>query len=317
METARAINPADIGAAPRLHAADLHEVVTDSTGLQLEKALAQVAELERKLASSRLESTAAQQQLELLTRANSWLGEPAFPCRHEVARGPPQGSPTKAMDGLSEGLDSNAMERLWPLLNKRTRFRKGDQIYRVGDGFNALYLIHVGSCKTVLLARGGQDQIAGYHMPGEIIGLDGVATDIHECQAVALESMEVHVLPFDQVEALARISGHFQHNLHKLLAKEGARAQALMILLGTLSSEQRLGVFLLDLSQRYQARGYSSCEFVLRMTRAEIGSYLGLKLETVSRTFSRFQHSGFIQVQGRGVKLLDRVALSRVVDCSV
>lgn len=315
MGTVRAIDPVDSGTAPPLPGGEVHALATNSTGPRLARALAQVEELERRLASSRRESTAARQQLEFITQACARREELAVPRRHEVACDPPPGSPAKAMDDLFAGFDSNAMKRLWPLTKRRTRLRKGGQLYGVGDRFNALYLIHAGSCKTVLLARGGQDQIAGYHMAGEVIGVDGVATDIHECQAVALEATEVHALPFDQVEALARCSGHLQHNLHRLLAKESVRAQALMILLGTLNSEQRLGVFLLDLSQRYQARGYSSCEFVLRMTRAEIGSYLGLKLETISRTFSRFHHEGLIQVQGRTVKLLDRVALGRIVDC--
>ena len=110
-------------------------------------------------------------------------------------------------------------------------------------------------------------------------------------------------------------SDRFRRNLHRLLSREGLRAQTLMIVLGTMRAEQRLAVFLLDLSQRYQARGYSSCEFVLRMTREEIGSHLGLKLETVSRLFSRLQREGLIQVQGRTVKMLDRLAVGQLVDC--
>ena len=216
---------------------------------------------------------------------------------------------------LSAGLGPDAAPHIKQILASRLRFRKGDQLYRVGDGFNALYAIRAGTCKTVLLARDGHDQIAGYHIVGDIIGIDGVGTDIHECQATALEDMDVCPLPFDQLENLARLSDPFRHNLHKLLSQESARAHALMLVLGTMRAEQRLAVFLLDLSQRYHARGYSSCEFVLRMTREEIGSYLGLKLETVSRLFSRFQREGLIQVQGRAVKLLDRLALSRLADC--
>ena len=145
--------------------------------------------------------------------------------------------------------------------------------------------------------------------------MDGIGTDVHGCQATALEETEVCPLPFDQIEALARFSNPFGRNLYRLLSQESARAHTLMIVLGTMRAEQRLAVFLLDLSQRYRAHGYSSCEFVLRMTREEIGSYLGLTLETVSRLFSRFQREGLFQVQGRTVKLLDRDAVSRLIDC--
>jgi CRP/FNR family transcriptional regulator len=123
-------------------------------------------------------------------------------------------------------------------------------------------------------------------------------------------------LPFDRLEALGRRNVGFQHNLHRLLSREIARERGVMVLLGTMAAERRLAVFLLDLSQRYHARGYSSCEFVLRMTREEIGSYLGLKLETVSRLFSRFQRDGLLQVQGRIVKLLDRQSLKQLLESS-
>ena len=238
------------------------------------------------------------------------------PVLREVKRSATQYSAwTLANFCLSAGLDPLATPRIARLLTKRNRFRKGDVLFRVGDGFDALYAIHIGSCKTVLLAQDGQDHVAGYHMAGEIIGMDGIGTDIHDCQATALEDMEVCPLPFDAIEDIARHSERFRHNLFKLLSQEAARARTMMVVLGKLNAEQRLAVFLLELSQRYCEHGYSSCEFVLRMTREEIGSYLGLKLETVSRLFSRFQHEGLIQVQGRGVKLLDRVAMNLLIDC--
>jgi CRP/FNR family transcriptional regulator len=150
-------------------------------------------------------------------------------------------------------------------------------------------------------------------MPGEIVGLDGIGNDAYECEAIALEDSEVCTLPFESIEQVARDNAMFQHNLHRQLSREIGRQRTLMLLLGTMSAEQRLAAFLLDLSQRYQARGYSSSEFILRMTREEIGSYLGLKLETVSRLLSRLQREGLIQVQGRVVKLLERAGLKELV----
>ena len=200
------------------------------------------------------------------------------------------------------------------ILTVPTRFRKGAVLYRVGDPFDALYVIRFGSCKIVLLAESGREQIAGYYMAGEIVGIDGVARAAHKCEATALEDMEVWRLPFDEIESLARLSQQFGHGFHQLLSQESERAYTLMLMLGSMRADQRLAFFLLDLSQRHQALGYSSCEFVLRMTRQEIGSYLGLKLETVSRLLSRFQREGLLQVEGRTVKLLDRVAVSQLVD---
>jgi CRP/FNR family transcriptional regulator len=217
---------------------------------------------------------------------------------------------------LSEGLDPEGMRQMDDLMSARIRMRKGETLFRTGDRFTSLYAIRSGSFKTVLLSEDGQEQVAGYHMPGDIIGTDGVGTDAHGCQAVALEDTEVRVLGFECLEALSRQNGRLQYNLHRLLSREIARERAVMMLLGTMHAEQRLATFLLDLSQRYQLLGYSPCEFVLRMTREEIGSYLGLQLETVSRLFSRFQRDGLVQVQGRVVKLLDRASMKRLVDSS-
>jgi len=210
---------------------------------------------------------------------------------------------------LLEGLDAETMRQMDALMSTRIRLRKGETLFRAGDRFTSLYAIRSGSFKTVLLAADGQDQVAGYHMSAEIIGTGGIGTGSHGCQAIALEDTEVCVLPFERLEALARQNSLFQRNLYRLLSREIARERALMLLLGTMRAEQRMAVFLLDLSQRYKLRGYSSCEFRLRMTREEIGSYLGLKLETISRLFSRFQREGLLQVEGRVVKLLDRASV--------
>ena len=213
---------------------------------------------------------------------------------------------------LPVGLDHDAMNQLDTVVTTRTKLKKGMALYRVGDTFTALYAIRLGSCKTTVLAEDGREQIAGYHMPGDIIGLDGIADDRHGCEAVALEDMEACVIPFDRLEDLARTVASLQRNLHQFLSREIGRDQNVMLLLGSMRAEERLAVFLLNLSDRYRRRGYSATEFVLRMTREEIGSYLGLKLETVSRLLSRLQEEGLLQVQGRTVKLLDLPALRQL-----
>jgi CRP/FNR family transcriptional regulator len=202
------------------------------------------------------------------------------------------------------------------LVGTRIRLRKGDVLFRTGDRFTALFAIRMGSCKTVMLTDDGSEQVVGNHLPGEIIGTEAIAADSHGCQAVALEDSEVCTLPFDRIEALAHVDPDFQRNLHRMMSKEIGRERSAALMLGTMRAEQRLSWFLLDLSSRYQARGYSSTEFVLRMTREEIGSQLGLKLETVSRLFSRFHDEALIQVRGRIVTLIDRLGLQQLITAS-
>jgi CRP/FNR family transcriptional regulator len=278
-----------------------------------ETAEVEIEDVEKALASLHKEPVATQRQVQALRRANTHIIEPAP--QHEDARSAPQYSTSRHPNlCLSEGVDPDTISHIEQLLVKRIRFRKGAVLYRVGGGFNALYAIRKGMCKTVLIAQDGQDHLAGFYMAGDIIGIDGIGTERHKCEATALEDVEVCPLPFDQIENLARLSAQFGHNLHTLLSQESTRAHALLIVLATMRAEKRLAVFLLDLSQRYQVRGYSPCEFVMRMSREEIGSYLGLKLETVSRLFSKFQREGLIHVQRRALKLLDRAALSQLVD---
>ena len=214
---------------------------------------------------------------------------------------------------LPIGLDHDALRQLDDLVTNRVRLKKGEVLYRAGDSFTALYAIRTGSCKTTVLAEDGREQVAGYHMLGDVIGMDGIGTERHGCQAVALEDSEYCVLPFGELGDLARSVAPLQRNLYQFLSREIARDHSVMLLLGSMRAEERLAAFLLNLSQRYRERGYSSTEFVLRMTREEIGSYLGLKLETVSRLFSRFHQEGLIQVQGRSIKLLDIAALKQLL----
>jgi len=214
---------------------------------------------------------------------------------------------------LPVGLAAIDMKQFDALIANRTRLKKQQTLYRAGEPFQALYAIRSGSLKTTVLAEDGREQMAGYHMLGEIIGFDGIGTDRHGCEAIALEDTEVCALPFISIEVLARTMPALQHNLHQVMSREITRNQGAMLFLGSMRAEERLALFLLNLAERYQIRGYSSTDYVLRVTREEIGSYLGLKLETVSRLFSRFQLEGLVHVQGRGVKLLDSVRLRRIV----
>ncbi len=214
---------------------------------------------------------------------------------------------------LPVGLSVGETEQLDKLVLHRNRFKKNETLYRAGDPFRALYAIRMGSFKTNVLAEDGREQIVGYHMLGEIIGYDGVGTDRHTVGAIALEEADVCALPFSQIENLARTVPMMQHTLHQFMSREMMRDQGAMLMLGSMRAEERLVVFLLNLADRYRRRGYSSTEYTLRLTRAEIGSYIGLKLEAVSRVFSRLQEEGLIQVQGRSIKLLDPVTLKKMI----
>ena len=215
---------------------------------------------------------------------------------------------------LPLGLDEAGMRRLDEVVTTRMRVRRKAMLYRPGDRFTGLYAIRIGTFKTMVLAEDGREQVTGYHLAGDIIGLDGIGDDRHTCQATALEDSEVCVLPFGPIDRLSVEIPTLRRNLLRILSRDLTREQAMMLLLGSRSAEERLAQFLLNVAERYQTRGYSAREFVLRMTREEIASYLGLKLETVSRLFSSLQESGLIQVQGRAVKLIDSAALRRLVD---
>ena len=214
---------------------------------------------------------------------------------------------------LPVGLTETDVDELEGLLGNRTKLKKGDTLFHNGSPFTALYAVKLGSLKTTVLSDDGREQVAGYHMAGDLLGLDGMGDDRHGCEAIALEDSELCVLPFMRIEELARHVPALQHNLHKFMSREIERDHRVMLLLGSMRAEERLAAFLLNLSERYKARGYSSTEFVLRMTREEIGSYLGLKLETVSRLFSKFQEEGLVMVAGRSIKIIDMPVLKQLV----
>jgi CRP/FNR family transcriptional regulator len=168
--------------------------------------------------------------------------------------------------------------------------------------------------RLVARTADGRDQVTGFQMAGEIIGLDGIVNDQHSCDAVALEDAEVCVMPFDRIEEISREVTALQHHVHKIMSREIVREHGVMLLLGSMRAEERLAAFLLNLVQRLHARGFSQSELVLRMTREEIGSFLGLKLETVSRTFSKFVEDGTVEVKQRHVRILDTNSLQRLVN---
>jgi CRP/FNR family transcriptional regulator len=212
------------------------------------------------------------------------------------------------------GLNESELERVDEVVATRRKVARGDNLFRNGDKFNALFAIRTGFFKTRISAEDGRDQVTGFQMAGEIIGLDGIVSDHHTCDAVALEDAEVCVMPFDRIEELSREITSLQRHVHKIMSREIVRENGVMLLLGSMRAEERLAAFLLNLVQRLHARGFSQSELVLRMTREEIGSYLGLKLETVSRTFSKFVDDGIVEVKQRHVRILNPDGLKLIVN---
>ena len=214
---------------------------------------------------------------------------------------------------LPVGLSHEDLERLDGMVETRKHVPRGDALFRSGDRFQSLYAVRTGFFKTSVSSEDGRDQVTGFQMAGELLGLDGIGSDRHACDAVALEDSQVCVIPFGQLEQLSRDFSTLQHQLHRIMSREIVRDHGVMLLLGSMRAEERLAAFLLNLTQRLQARGFSGSSVVLRMTREEIGSYLGLKLETVSRAFSKFQEEELISVQQKHIRILDVEGLKHTV----
>jgi CRP/FNR family transcriptional regulator len=212
------------------------------------------------------------------------------------------------------GLSEQELRRVDELVAVRRTVKRGASLFHNGEKFTSLYAIRTGFFKTTVNTEDGRDQVTGFQMAGEIIGLDGIVNELHTCDAIALEDAEVCVLPFDRIEEISREINSLQRHVHKIMSREIVREHGVMLLLGSMRAEERLAAFLLNLVQRLQARGFSKSELILRMTREEIGSYLGMKLETVSRTFSKFADDGMVEVKQRHIHICDADALKRIVN---
>lgn len=216
---------------------------------------------------------------------------------------------------LPTGLSRSEMELVDKrLVSSRRRLHRGGTLYQAGDRMDAIYAVWTGFFKTCIAARDGRDQVTGFQMGGELLGLDGLATRRHQVDAVALEDAQVCVLPYEAFDGLVKEIDPLRWQFHRMMSRELVRDQSQMLLLGSMHAEERLAAFLVQLTRRLQARGFSPSALVLRMTRDEIGSYLGLTLETVSRTFSKFQADGLLFVRARQLRITDPVGLQAIVD---
>lgn len=214
---------------------------------------------------------------------------------------------------LSGGVPAEDLERVENIVFARRRIKRGERLFNAGDKFRCVYAIRTGFFKTSLADSEGREQVTGFFMGGELLGMDGLGNDRYKDSAVALEDSDVCVMPYSLIEEIAREVPSLQRRLLSVLAREIVRGHGIIMLLGSMGAKERLAAFLINLSKRFLHRGYSGSSFVLRMTRDEIGSYLGLKLETVSRLFSAFQKSRLINVQQKQVSIVDIKGLERVL----
>jgi CRP/FNR family transcriptional regulator len=212
---------------------------------------------------------------------------------------------------LPVGLTRAQLESLDELVYVRKRIPEGESLFHAGDAFRSLYAVRSGFFKTRATTADGRDQVTGFLMAGDLLGIDGIAAGKHACDAVALADSEVCVIPYRRLQEVARRFEPLQQHFHRVMSREVVRDQSVMIMLGSMRAEEKLAGFLLNLSQRLAARGFSARELRLRMTRAEIGSFLGLKLETVSRLFTRFQTDGLLTVRQKNVRITDAGGLAR------
>ena len=214
---------------------------------------------------------------------------------------------------MPAGASHNLLKNLDELVHIRRHLKSGDTLYHAGSSFHGLYAVKSGFIKIENLHDDGRVQINGFYMMGEVFGFDGIATNEHMSTSIALEDTEVCIVPLDRIEHMGQEVGQLKHHFYRLMSREIVRDHTIMMLLGSMNGEERLAAFLMNLSQRFQERGYSPYNMVLRMKREEIGSYLGMKVETVSRIFSKFQDQGLLEVHQKNIEILDVQRLRKLI----
>jgi len=215
---------------------------------------------------------------------------------------------------LPMGLDPEDVRKLDQIVRRNRPLHRGDHLFRESSPFHALYIVKTGSVKTYAPSEDGGEQVLGFHLPGELIGLDAIANELHHCSAKVLETSAICEIPFNDFEGLSNRIPSLQHQMYRLLSREIGQDEQMLTLLGKKNAEERLAAFLLSLSLRFKRRGFSASDFHLSMSRHEIGSYLGLAVETVSRLFTRFQEEKLLNVERKHIQLLDIDRLRRILE---
>jgi CRP/FNR family transcriptional regulator len=213
---------------------------------------------------------------------------------------------------LPMGLDMADMDRLDEIIGRRRKIARGATLFRIGDPFVSLYAIRLGHFKTYQINPNGEEQVTGFQMGGELLGMDAISADRHHCNSVALEDSDVCEIPFSSLQQLLADMPTLLRHFHRMMSQEITREQGVMLLLGNMQATQRFAAFIVNLASRYEARGYSSTKFQLRMSREEIGNYLGLTIESISRLLSKFKKAGLLRVNNREIELLNPAMLKAI-----
>lgn len=211
------------------------------------------------------------------------------------------------------GMNEEELTNMESVVDQPKPLHKNDFLYRDGDKSNAIYAVRSGCVKTMTESANGDEQIVGFHLPGELLGLDGFADGSHTCNALALETSSVCELPLDQLENLCHELPGLQRQMRRIMGKEVNNDHKLLLLLGKMTAEERLASFLLSLSARMEERHWKDSEFNLSMPRQDIANYLGMAVETVSRLFAAFQTDKIIEVDRRHITILDMSRLKAIV----
>ena len=201
------------------------------------------------------------------------------------------------------------LDQLDNIIHRGRPLKRGEHLFRASDTFESVYAVRSGAIKTYVLSDQGDEQVTGFYLPGEVLGMDGISTAHHISNAKALETATVCEIPFAQLETLSQKIPSLQHHFFSLMSNEIRADRELHMLLSKKNADDRVASLLLSLSARHQRRGLSHRAFRLPMSRYDIANYLGLAVETVSRIFTRFQQNGWIRAEGREVEILDRAKL--------
>jgi CRP/FNR family transcriptional regulator, anaerobic regulatory protein len=210
------------------------------------------------------------------------------------------------------GLSSQQMSLIDHMVSTRVKVARGQALFRAGSSFKSLYVVRTGFFKTTVSKADGREQVSGFYMSGELMGLDGIGQEKYVCTAIALEDSDVCVLHMAELNSLSQTIPALQTHVQRIMSKEIVRDHDLFFLLGSMRAEGRIASFLINLLQRLHARGQAGDALHLRMTREDIGSYLGLTIETVSRTLSKLARNGLISLQLKEVRILDLPALHQL-----
>lgn len=214
------------------------------------------------------------------------------------------------------GMNDEELSSMDAVVEQPKPLHKSDYLYRDGDKSQALYAVRSGCVKTMTESANGDEQIVGFHLPGELLGLDGFADGTYTCNAMALETSSVCELPLDSLEDLCGRLPGLQKQMRRIMGKEVANDHKMLLLLGKMTSEERLASFLLSMSSRMEERHWKESEFNLSMPRQDIANYLGMAVETVSRLFAAFQNDKIIEVDRRHITILEMDRLKVMVgDC--